>query len=58
MEAKTSLKQSGNLIGAIGWLYENADRSTKDLNEESNAGAGDAADVSLKKSANLTGAID
>ncbi|KAK3114553.1 hypothetical protein LTR53_007007 [Teratosphaeriaceae sp. CCFEE 6253] len=38
-----ALQKSGNLTGAIDWLDKNADKSMEDLNEESAAAAGDAA---------------
>ncbi|KAK5127497.1 hypothetical protein LTR85_006836 [Meristemomyces frigidus] len=44
-KAEIALKKSGNLTGAIDWLEKNADKSVEDINEESAAVAGDAADA-------------
>ncbi|KAK4549713.1 hypothetical protein LTR36_005014 [Oleoguttula mirabilis] len=44
-KAEIALKKSGNLTGAIDWLDKNADKSIEDINEESAAAAGDAADA-------------
>lgn len=44
-KASMALQQSGNLTNAIDWLDQNADKSLEDLNEESAAAAGDAADA-------------
>lgn len=44
-KAELALKKSGNLTGAIDWLDKNADKSIEDINEESAAAAGDAADA-------------
>jgi len=41
--AEIALKKSGNLGGAVDWLSANAERSMEDINEETAAAAGDAA---------------
>lgn len=43
-KSELALKKSGNLTGAIDWLDKNADKTVEDINEESAAVAGDAAD--------------
>ncbi|TKA75685.1 hypothetical protein B0A55_03188 [Friedmanniomyces simplex] len=42
-KSEMALKKSGNLPSAIDWLDKNADKTMEDLNEETAAAAGDAA---------------